>query len=76
MYAYTDYPLISMGDKPNKPAPMRRVELISYDGDKYCMVRIGKNIFEIKTGYLYTCQCIQGKIPYVGAKVLSALPKT
>lgn len=52
--AWTDYPFIELGDEPGKEAPVRRIELISYDGDKYVRVRLpdGQES-EIKAGYCY-----------------------
>jgi hypothetical protein len=53
MKAYTDYPLYIFNDEPYKEAPVREAHVISYDGNKYCIVAIGGHIFEIKAGYLY-----------------------
>ena len=36
MRAWTDYPFIQLGDLENKKAPIREIEVVSYDGDKYC----------------------------------------
>ena len=53
MKAWTDYPLIELGDTPGEIAPIRSVEILSYDGDKYCEVFVEGRIFSIKCGYLY-----------------------
>lgn len=53
MKAFTDYPISELGDPPNKEAPIREVEVISYDSDKYCLIEIQGIIKEIKWGYLY-----------------------
>lgn len=53
MKAFTDYPIIELGDKSNKIARIRIVKIISYDGDKYCTVKVANIIKEIKVGYLY-----------------------
>lgn len=53
MEGWTDYPLIELGDKPGEPAPIRKVKILSYDGDKYCKVNVGGHTFSIKCGYLY-----------------------
>lgn len=59
---YTDYPIIKFGDKPGRLAPMREIEILSYDGNKYCTVKVIPSIFEknkkpvketIKSGYIY-----------------------
>ncbi len=53
--AYTDYPMFHLDDKSGELAPIREVEVISYDGDKYCVVRVKEDgsIFNLKSGYLY-----------------------
>ena len=53
MRAWTDYPIVSLGDRPHSEAPVREVEVLSYDGDKYCRVRVGGVEESIKAGYLY-----------------------
>ena len=53
MRAWTDYPILALGDRPHMEAPVREVEVISYDGDKYCRVRVGGVEESIKAGYLY-----------------------
>lgn len=53
MKAYTDYPFDFLGDPPGSAAPVREVEVLSYDGDKYCTVVVGGHKTEIKSGYLY-----------------------
>ena len=53
MRAYTDYPFVELGDEPYKPAPIREVEILSYDGDKYCKILVEGVGTEVKSGYLY-----------------------
>lgn len=53
MKAYTDYPIIELGDILGEEAPIREVKILYYDGDKYCRVIVGGVEEEIKTGYLY-----------------------
>ena len=58
MLAYTDYPMPFLGDKKGEIAPTREVEVLSYDGNKYCviLVKSPNQIVkaEIKAGYLYS----------------------
>jgi len=51
--AWTDYPIIELGDTPYVRAPIREVEILYYDGDKYCRVLVDGVEKEIKAGYLY-----------------------
>lgn len=54
MRAYTDYPILSLGDVAGEEAPIREVIILYYDQDKRCKVLVGGVEEEIKTGYLYT----------------------
>ena len=76
MKAYTDYPFICIGDKPNKKAPIREVEVLSYDGDKYCLVKFGRVYESIKSGYLYQKPGRIGEVPRISREQLDMLPKT
>lgn len=51
--AWTDYPMIELGDEPNEFAPVRKAYVISYDGNKYCEVVVEGVVKSIKSGYLY-----------------------
>ena len=53
MIAYTDYPLLHLGDIAGKPAPVRKVKVVAYDGDKYAVCNLNNKSFSIKAGYLY-----------------------
>lgn len=52
---WTDYPFTALGDASGKLAPIRRIKLLSYDGDKYCKILlVAENVeAEIKAGYIY-----------------------
>ena len=54
MRAYTDYPILELGDIAGEEAPIREVKILYYDGDKRCKVIVQGLEEEIKTGYLYT----------------------
>lgn len=51
--AYTDAPFYSLNDEPYKEAPIREVNVLFYDGDKYCLVEHKGAILSVKAGYLY-----------------------
>lgn len=60
MQAWTDYPITALGDVAGEPAPVRECNIISYDGDRYCVVEVKAtlscdppHVIEIKAGYLY-----------------------
>jgi len=53
MRVFTDYPFEELGDEAFKEAPVREVEVLSYDGDKYCRVLFDGRELEVKSGYLY-----------------------
>jgi hypothetical protein len=50
---FTDYPITELGDKEFVEAPIRPCELISYDDNKYCYVRVEGIEIEIKRCYIY-----------------------
>ena len=52
MKLWTDYPF-SENDAAGKPAPLRKVSLVSYDGNKYVSVRYRGKEYSFKAGYLY-----------------------
>lgn len=53
MKAWTDYPFVELGDVPNQEAPIRRIDVLSYDQNKYCKVRVCGVESGIKLGYIY-----------------------
>ena len=78
---YTDYLVELLGDKPFKKAPVRRVQVISYDLNKYAFVKIiGTEVrLEIKAGYLYseagTCGTVKRMNVRKLERMISQLPK-
>jgi hypothetical protein len=80
MKAYTDYPITVFKDKPGEIAPIREVTILSYDGDKYCKVRITDNIgsifTEIKSGYLYLEPGRVDTTPSISRELLNNLPRS
>ena len=38
MIAYTDYPFVELGDEAGQPAPVRQVNVLSFDVNKLCCV--------------------------------------
>jgi hypothetical protein len=51
---FTDYPITELGDEEFKEAPIRECELLFYDDNKYCYVKVEGVEKEIKRGYIYT----------------------
>lgn len=65
MKAYTDYPFTYLGDEPYKQAPVRQVEIVSYDFNKHCYVLVGgEGPLEVKSGYLYK-KCSKSGVMYI-----------
>lgn len=64
MKAFTDYPIVELGDIANEKAPIRECAVVGWDGDKYCTVVVGSMLMEkqIKAGYLYTSAGRQGLV--------------
>jgi hypothetical protein len=61
---YTDYPLYFCD---GNTAPIREVELLGWDGNKYCVIRDPANgsCHSIKLGYVYTEPGRCGEAPHV-----------
>ena len=76
MNYWTDYPFTSLGDKPYVEAPIRKCQLVSYDGDKYVTIAIGGTRYSIKAGYVYRKPGRCGDVPSVSHRVLNKLPLT
>ncbi len=74
MKAWTDYPFTCLGDEPYKKAPIREIEVLTYDRDKYCWVRVSGVLEEIKAGYIYQKAGRLGEVPSVLLQQLEKLP--
>jgi hypothetical protein len=57
MDLYTDYPIHLLGDEPYQEAPIRKCEILNWDGDKYCDVLVEGVVVNFKAGYIYTEEC-------------------
>ena len=73
MKAWTDYPFAHLQDEAGKKAPVREIEVLSYDGDKYCMVRVCGHEDEIKAGYIYQREGRYGEVPPITRRQLAML---
>ena len=74
MTYWTDYPILELGDKSGKPAPIRKCRPIAYDRDKYCCVQVGGIETSFKAGYIYTEKGRSGEVPVISSDVLHSLP--
>ena len=70
MEVYTDYPFKELGDEPYRKAPIRKVSVLSWDGDKYCRIIVDGFETEVKAGYLYTSYGRYGEVPSVKLEYL------
>jgi hypothetical protein len=64
-----------MGDEPHKRAPVRKVNVVAYDGNKYATVRLqGEtgDVWElsVKCGYLYRAQGRLGQVKPINRRKL------
>lgn len=51
--AYTDYPILELGDIAGEEAPIRQVKVLYYDQDKRCKILVEGIETHVKHGYLY-----------------------
>ena len=73
MKAWTDYPFTWLGDEPGKEAPVREIEVVSYDDDKYCRIKVCGGEDEIKSGYIYQREGRYGEVPPITRRQLAML---
>lgn len=74
-FAYTDYPFGELGDAPGELAPVRHCVVLAYDGNKYCLVKVGGRVAEVKSGYLYLTPSRCGSARQFPARWLRWLPR-
>lgn len=75
MKLYTDYPITELGDIEHVEAPIRECELLSYDGDKYCIIKVDDVEKEVKRCYVYTKFGRLGKVPCISNDEIIQLVK-
>jgi len=73
MKAWTDYPFASLDDAPGQQAPIREVDVLSYDGNKYCRILVKGYCEQVKAGYLYQRPGRAGEVPSLTRRQLSLL---
>lgn len=73
--AWTDCPFMRLGDIEGLKAPVRKIAVLSYDGNKYCTIRVGKFKESIKSGYIYQREGRYGEVPCLTRKQLYLLEK-
>ena len=71
MQAWTDYPFDFLGDAAGQIAPVREIEVLSYDDDKYCRINVLGHETEIKAGYIYQREGRLGEVPTITRKQLA-----
>jgi len=72
---FTDYPITELGDKEFKEAPIRQCELLSYDGNKYCNVKVEGIKKEIKCCYIYPQKSRYGTVNCISVDEIKELVK-
>lgn len=64
---WTDYPFVELGDVSGQKAPIRQVNVVSYDQNKHVTVSFKDNdsFLELKAGYLYSKPGRYGQVKQV-----------
>ena len=75
MKAWTDYPFERLGDIAGEIAPVREIEVLSYDDNKYCRIKIGDEEDEIKAAYIYQLAGRCGEVPKITSQQLAEIMK-
>lgn len=73
MKAWTDYPIVELGDIVGEPAPVRECNVLSWDGDKYCDVEVAGVRTQFKAGYIYQREGRYGEVPRISNRQLHLL---
>ncbi len=75
--AWTDYPILALGDISQQEAPIRECEVHSWNRDKYVWVRLVESGLWVnfKRGYVYTKPGRCGEVLPVPEVVLRTLPR-
>lgn len=71
MKAWTDYPFMWLGDTEGLEAPVRGIDVLSYDDDKYCQIIVAGHRAEIKAGYVYKRPGRCGEVPAINPRELN-----
>lgn len=72
--AWTDYPIVKLGDAPDQLAPVRPCTVIRYDRDKYVTVICGGVTTSMKAGYVYRKPMRCGEGSALRRRTLMRLP--
>ena len=75
MIAWTDYPILALGDESGKEAPIRQCTVLAYDRDKYCYVEVDGVPELIKHCYIYVKPGRCGKVKVVPLADMMRLPE-
>lgn len=72
---WTDYPFTELGDADGKVAPVRRINVIEYDGDKYADIFVlGTGLLtSIKCGYIYSQPGRYGQVKVMDRRKLERM---
>lgn len=70
---WTDYPFKELGDKPCEIAPIRRVRVMSYDGNKYAYTIVQDIETSVKCGYLYQQSGRYGTVAVINRRKLERM---
>lgn len=73
MKAWTDYPFTWLGDTAGQKAPVREIEVLEYDDNKYCKIKVESGKDSIKAGYIYQKEGRYGEVPCLTQKQLQKL---
>lgn len=73
--AWTDYPFTELGDILHKKAPIRHVNVIRYDGNKYALIETDgyAGYLSVKWGYLYRKRGRLGQVKQINRRKLERM---
>lgn len=74
---WTDYPFVELGDTAGQKAPVRHVNVVRFDGNKYATVSFEHcgDFLSVKAGYLYSKKGRYGQVKQVSFRKLERMIK-
>jgi hypothetical protein len=72
--AFTDYPILELGDVAQQEARIRECEVLTWDRNKYAHVLVEGIVVSFKAGYLYAKPGRFDEVPAIKLRDLETLP--
>lgn len=75
MKAWTDYQFQWLENKAGEISTVREIEVISYEGEEYCKIKVGGKFDTIRCNFIYQKPGRFGEVPQITRRQLMMLKK-